>query len=163
MNEITKDNFHFFWGGKLSNWYPCHFQVAGVWYNCVEQQMMAKKAIKFKDINKYNRIMESKLPSEQKKLGRRVKNFDQDEWSRASRNVVYEGCYAKFSQSEELKVHLLDTGDRILVEASPYDCIWGIGLSMDDPKATDPAQWRGENWLGETLMKVRAYLISLSL
>ena len=155
MDGLVKGNFHFFWGGKLSNWHPCHFRVAGVWYNSVEQYMMARKALLFDDFHRYDRIMEIKEPSEQKQQGRRVKGYTDEKWHRYSRDVVYEGCYAKFSQSEELKKYLISTGDKILVEASPHDHIWGIRLSMDDPRAMDPNQWQGTNWLGEVLMHVR--------
>jgi len=155
MDELVKGDFHFFWGGQLSNWHLCHFRVADVWYNSVEQQVMARKALLFDDFDRFDRIMETAAPSEQKKIGRRVKNFDKNKWNRFSREIVYEGCYAKFSQSKELGKYLISTGNKILVEASPYDCIWGIGLNMNDPKAMDPDQWRGKNWLGETLMRVR--------
>jgi hypothetical protein len=93
-------------------------------------------------------------PKEQKALGRQVKNFNVDKWNIIAKDIVYIGCYAKFSQNESLKQMLLETeGD--LVEASPYDKIWGIGLSSDQPEARNRNTWNGTNWLGEVLTKVR--------
>ncbi len=88
-------------------------------------------------------------------MGRRIRNFDSVRWNRVCRGIVYTGNLAKFTQSEKLAAELLATTDKVIVEASPLDCIWGIGLGEDNPKASDPAQWRGTNWLGIALMQVR--------
>lgn len=154
---MTKGPFVFFYGGILSQWYPCTFQIDGVKYNCAEQYMMAEKARLFGDQEILEKIMSSKNPREQKKYGRKVKNFDEKKWNSVAKDIVYKGNYAKFSQN-------IDSGDigyiffntpGTFVEASPYDTIWGIGIGMDDPRINDPSQWRGTNWLGEVLTKVR--------
>lgn len=148
------DTMVLFYGGYFSQWYCNKFTVDGVVYNCAEQYMMAMKADYFGDNDTKERIMNTKDPSEQKSLGRQVSNFDKEAWDAVSRGFVYKANMAKFSDPK-LKKELLDTGDREIVEASPYDKIWGIGLSVNDPRAEHKKQWRGTNWLGEVLMKVR--------
>lgn len=143
-----------FYGGPFSQWYPSTFEIDGVLYNTAEQFMMAMKADYFGDHETKEKILATNNPSEQKALGRQVSNFDKEAWDAVSRGYVYQANMAKFS-IEKLKKILLDTEDRELVEASPYDKIWGIGLGVDDPKSLDKTQWRGTNWLGEVLMKVR--------
>jgi ribA/ribD-fused uncharacterized protein len=150
-----EDNFVLFWGGPFSNWYPSEFIHGGVDYNCGEQFMMQKKALYFGDTETANLIMQETSPREQKALGRKVKNFDAAAWDTVCQDIVYEGLLEKFSQNPELKDVLLDTGDRIIVEASPYDTIWGIGLGEHDPRALDQSQWRGKNYLGNVIMRVR--------
>jgi len=152
MNE---DQFEFFYGGPFSQWYPCRFRVGNVTYNCTEQYMMAQKALFFADIDAHIKIMGTDSPSKQKSIGRTIKNFNVPAWNTVCRKIVYEGNLAKFSQNEFLKEELLDTGDKEIVEASPYDTIWGIGLAENDPKCLDKTQWRGLNLLGQALMQVR--------
>lgn len=148
-------NYHFFYGSFLSQWHACKFVVHGVHYNNAEQYMMAAKAYHFSDIGNMRKIMDSESPRDQKAYGRMVKNFNADAWNEIARDVVFRGNYAKFSQNKQLLSQLLETGDKELVEASPYDRIWGIGLSMSDPDRFDKSKWKGTNWLGETLTRVR--------
>jgi ribA/ribD-fused uncharacterized protein len=155
---VAKDDFYFFWSGPFSQWAIRPMTISGVEYNCCEQYMMASKAAIFADNWAYDEIMKEKDPSKQKALGRQVKHFDKDIWDDACRGVVYLGNYYKFTQHEPLKKMLELTGDKIIVEASPYDRVWGIGLSASDPRALDRAQWRGTNWLGEAIMEVRLAL-----
>lgn len=150
----TTDTMVLFYGGPFSQWYASKFTIDGITYNTAEQFMMAMKADYFGDDEAKFKIMNTNDPSEQKALGRQVKNFDKEAWDAVSRGYVYQANMAKFSHPQ-LKQFIIDTGDRILVEASPYDKIWGIGLAVDDPKALDKNNWRGTNWLGEVLMKVR--------
>ena len=154
MDTVT-DDFVLFWRGPFSQWYEGQFILEGVTYNCAEQFMMAQKALFFDDSESYEKIMATKSPHEQKAIGRKVKNFDVEKWKPVCEDIVYSGSYAKYDQNSDLKKILLDTGDRVLVEASPYDKVWGIGLSQSDPKALDPAQWEGMNLLGIALMRVR--------
>lgn len=162
--RYIKDDFVFFWGhtgagkGCLSQWYPSPFVIGGVCYNCAEQYMMAEKARVFGDEKACEKIMASYNPMDMKKQGRRVRNFNSYVWDVNCRDVVVRANLAKFSQNPNLKEFLLSTGDRILVEASPYDTIWGIGLPADNPDAVNPARWRGENRLGFALMEVRDML-----
>ena len=117
--------------------------------------MMHQKAILFNDNEHGQQIMNETNPKRIKSLGRKVQNFDDEIWTAKARDVIYQGNLAKFSQNESLKEELLQTGDAIIAEASPYDRRYGIGLGKSDRRALDPAQWRGKNWLGEAIMKVR--------
>lgn len=146
--------FAFFWNGPFSQWHPAKFVVDGKEYNCAEQYMMAEKARLFGDVATEKLIMNASTPREQKALGRKVKNFNVGVWEKVAKDIVYKGNHAKFTQNRKLKEELLATVGT-LVEASPYDTIWGIGLREDDPKALSRDTWRGTNWLGEVLTKLR--------
>lgn len=152
-----QNGFVLFWGGPFSQWYPQEIEIDGVKYNCCEQYMMAEKARMFGDTEILEYIMKAKDPRDQKKGGRLVKNFNPQMWDLLSRDVVFRANLAKFSDPE-LKKILLGTANEEIVEASPYDKIWGIGLGENDPRALDKSQWQGTNWLGEVLMKVRETL-----
>jgi hypothetical protein len=159
MSDVTeRDGFVFFWNGWPSQWHPADFTIDGVAYTCAEQFMMAEKARLFGDDEVLRQILATASPREQKALGRNVRGFEEERWTAACREVVYRGNVGKFSQNADLKALLLATGDKTLVEASPTDRIWGIGLAADDRRATDRSAWRGKNWLGEALMRVRAEL-----
>eukprot|EP01089_Gocevia_fonbrunei_P023363 TRINITY_DN981_c0_g1_i1.p1 TRINITY_DN981_c0_g1~~TRINITY_DN981_c0_g1_i1.p1 ORF type:complete len:178 (-),score=31.46 TRINITY_DN981_c0_g1_i1:54-587(-) len=149
------DKFVFFWKGWPSQWYSAKFSVDGDNYVCAEQYMMAEKARLFKDEDTREKILAKASPKAHKALGRSVKNFDQTVWEENAVKIVAQGNRYKFNQHPELKQKLLNTGDRILVEASPLDKIWGIGLAADDPRALNQKKWLGKNWLGEALMTVR--------
>jgi ribA/ribD-fused uncharacterized protein len=149
-----QNGFVLFWGGPFSQWYPHEMEIDGVKYNCCEQYMMAEKARMFVDVDALEAIMKTKDPKKQKAYGRGVKNFVPQMWDLVSKDVVFRANLAKF-QDPELQKFLFSFGNEEIVEASPYDKIWGIGLGEDDPRALDKAQWLGMNWLGEVLMKVR--------
>jgi hypothetical protein len=117
--------------------------------------MMCSKALLFNDLETSYKIMDSRNPYEHQQLGRRVKNFDLDKWNEHARDIVYTGNYARFTQNEDDKELLLSTGNKQIVESSPVDKIWGIGLAATDPRALNRATWRGTNWLGEVLTQVR--------
>lgn len=124
-------------------------------YNCSEQFMMFGKAMVFKDKIIGDKILRSTSPKTHKSLGRKVSNFDADIWSITSVEIVTLGNYLKFTQNNTLKNILSDTGDSILVEASPYDKLWGVGIKFDNKKIYDKTKWKGLNLLGEILMSVR--------
>ena len=162
--EWTKDDFVFFWGhrkgkkiGKtcFSQWYEIEFEVDGHRYNCAEQYMMAQKAWLFKDIEIFSKIINATDPKEIKALGREVKNFDPKIWNQHKFEIVVTGNLGKFGENSELKELLLSTCDKILVESSPYDKIWGIGMKEGTPGIENPVNWKGENLLGFALMEVR--------
>ncbi len=142
----------------LSQWFMRDFVVDGVRYASAEHYMMAAKARVFSDKAALARVLEARTPAEAKKIGREVRNYDNATWGRARFSAVVEGNVAKFGQNADLRTFLLATGDRVLVEASPRDRIWGIGMGASNPDAQDPKKWRGQNLLGFALMEARARL-----
>lgn len=142
----------------LSQWSPEGFTVDDVRFTSAEHYMMWSKAILFGDTASAERILASGHPRDAKTLGGRVTPFDQRTWDEHRFEIVVAGNLAKFRQHPELGAFLAGTGERVLVEASPMDRIWGIGLTREDPRAADPARWRGHNLLGFALMEVRARL-----
>jgi len=159
-----KLNFLFFWGHTVkdeitkacfSQWFPFEFEEGGIIYKTAEHFMMAGKARLFNDNETLEEILTSENPKQAKNLGRKVKNFDAQLWEENKYGIVKNGNFLKFSQNEKLKDFLLSTHDEILVEASPYDRIWGIGMLETDPKSQNPSLWNGENLLGFALMEVR--------
>ena len=161
MANNQKDIFHFFWSGNsvFSQWHKSSFTDEDEQkYVTCEQYMMAQKAKLFNDMKAYEEILKTASPKKCKSLGRKVKGFDEKTWCEHREQIVYNGNLLKFSQNPDLKKILLDTGDKIIVEASPYDKIWGIGIRENNPNATNPAKWRGLNLLGKALSKVRTEL-----
>ncbi|SHE75766.1 NADAR family protein [Streptoalloteichus hindustanus] len=159
----------FFWGHQpprsggvgpscLSQWWPAPFEVDGVRYRTAEHYMMARKAALFGDERAAERIVAAEHPAQAKEIGRLVRGFDEELWAAHRFGIVVDGNLAKFGQNPELRAYLLGTGDRVLVEASPLDRVWGIGLAADDERANRPEAWRGPNLLGFALMAVRAQL-----
>jgi ribA/ribD-fused uncharacterized protein len=157
--ERAVEKFTFFWSGPFSNWAPSPFTLDGVSYNCTEQHMMAEKARMFGDTKILDMIMNAVDPREQKRYGRNVQNFVKEKWDAVARDIVFKGCYAKFTQNPDLMRALLATAGTTLVEASPKDTIWGIGLEKTDHRAQNRSTWLGTNWLGEVLTKVREKII----
>jgi ribA/ribD-fused uncharacterized protein len=165
----TETKYLFFWGhtpkqkGEVdkscfSQWFPAAFEVAGDTYTTAEHWMMAEKARLFGNEEVRQRILAAKHPAEAKKLGREVTGFNPQVWDEQKYDLVQAGNYQKFSQHRPLKEYLLNTGSRVLVEASPVDAIWGTGLATDHPDAMQPAKWPGQNLLGFALMEVRDQL-----
>ena len=144
--------------GFLSNWYLSDFQIDGITFTSMEQYMMYKKAVCFKDENIAKQILAEKNVAKIKELGRLVSGYDEHIWNGVRQIIIYEGLLAKFSQNEFLKGRLLDTKNSILAECAVKDRIWGIGLSMTDPKRLIPSEWKGQNLLGYALMMVRGRL-----
>ncbi|WP_199832454.1 NADAR family protein [Streptomyces pactum] len=142
----------------LSQWWPSPFTVAGVEYATAEHWMMAGKARLFEDAEAERRVLAAEHPAEAKKAGRLVRGFDESVWERERFRIVVEGSVHKFAADPALRGFLVSTGDRVLVEASPVDRVWGIGLAANDEAATDPKRWRGPNLLGFALMTARQRL-----
>lgn len=141
--------------GYLSNWYHSDFMVDGMKFSSMEQFMMYRKAVCFHDNLIAKQILETEDVAAIKALGREVSNYDDHVWNGVRQITVYEGLLAKFSQNDDLKKKLTSTGNAILAECAVRDRIWGIGLSMHDPRRMNPKQWNGKNLLGYTLMMVR--------
>ncbi|WP_190201649.1 NADAR family protein [Streptomyces djakartensis] len=165
----AKIRYLHFWGHRprpdgrigascLSQWWPAPFSVDGVEYATAEHWMMAGKARLFEDPVAERAVLAAAHPAEAKRAGRLVRGFDEEIWERERFRIVVEGSVHKFAAHPELRGFLLSTGDRVLVEASPVDRVWGIGLAADDEAASDPARWRGPNLLGFALMEARERL-----
>lgn len=175
----------YFWFGPFSNWFkPCYFSgqdalgellprlrhrdwkipaeshpstvlIANHRFHCGEQWMMAIKAWIFGDDRRLKAILQAWEPKEHKSLGRSVSDFDPEIWEDISVDVVVSGSISRFGSNSAILSELLATGDRVLVEGSPYDRVWGVGLKFDDPKIEDPRNWRGRNLLGVALVEAR--------
>jgi ribA/ribD-fused uncharacterized protein len=159
----------FFWGhrpqpeggpgaGCLSQWWPAAFTVDGYEFATAEHYMMWRKAMLFGDGEIAGQVLTAAHPRRAKDLGRQVRGFDQHLWEQQRFDIVVDGSVAKFGQHESLRAYLLGTGERVLVEASPTDRVWGIGLAASDERAADPSAWRGSNLLGFALMRARQIL-----
>lgn len=163
---MSNSNPIFFWGYKgnsskkvLSNWYPCTFKShSGITFSSVEQYIMYHKAILFNDFKMSKEIMECSDLKLIKQKGEMVRNFNQYIWEDNAKKIVYDGCLLKFSQNQELLNFLLSTEYRLLVQANPYDKIWGIGMDEIEASKTPQHKWKGKNWLGECLVQVRETL-----
>lgn len=176
LEQLKKDydsgkklKFLFFWGHQphpngevtsscFSQWWVAPFTVDGHSYPTAEHWMMAEKARLFQDDEMLEKILLAQSPAQAKKFGRQVRGFDQAAWEGKRLEIVVQGNLHKFNQHPDLKNFLLNTKQRVLVEASPRDTIWGIGLSAKNERAAVPAQWRGKNLLGFALMEVRDLL-----
>lgn len=161
--------FTFFWGHQpakssgltkscFSQWWESEFTTNGCKFPTAEHYMMHRKALLFGDFTTAGAILTAATPRTAKDLGRKVHGYKEDTWRLHREEIVYTGNLLKFSQSPELKSFLLSTGDHVLVEASPVDTIWGIGLAAGTVESLEPASWPGLNLLGFALMKVRETL-----
>jgi ribA/ribD-fused uncharacterized protein len=169
---VTRDGgqpkYLLFWGhqptaggvgkGCLSQWWPAAFTVDGVSYPSAEHYMMAAKARLSGDGEAAGKILAAPHPGAAKALGRQVRGFEEQLWAEHRFDVVVAGNMAKFGQHRQLRDFLAGTGSRVLVEASPRDRVWGIGLAADDERAESPERWPGLNLLGFALMEVRHQL-----
>lgn len=164
----TTPEYLFFWGHRakpntvtkacFSQWWPSKFSVDGQTYETAEHWMMAHKAELFGANEILSKILQNADPGAAKGLGRKVKNFDAKTWNANKLNIVIEGNLHKFQQNEPLRNFLLATKGKVLVEASPVDRIWGVGLAVDDNDILSPEKWKGLNLLGYALMTVRDLL-----
>lgn len=165
----TTDTHVYFVNGPFSQWEEAAFMENGEIFNCAEQYMMAGKARYFGDEATRKKIMSVgvplgkpfsfEIPKAQKALGREVKPFVLEQWTKeVACDIVTRGNILKFTQNPDIRKLLVETDDRYLVEGASYDPVWGVGLAWDDPLILDERNWKGTNWLGECLMKVRSIL-----
>ena len=144
--------------GYLSNWYKSPFELDGVRFSSAEQYIMYRKCVIFGDDASAGAVLASEDPAEQQAIGRRAAGYIDKVWAGMRQQAAYRGLYAKFSQNDDLKKRLLDTGDAWLVECAHSDTVWACGLRLDDEARFDAENWRGQNLLGSTLMQVREAL-----
>ena len=170
VNDGFQPEYLFFWGHTphtpnqpdqacLSQWFPAAFEIDGVLYPTAEHWMMAEKARLFDDQEALHAIVQAEHPAEAKKKGRSVRNFNEQRWRQQRFNIVVRGNRAKFQQHPRLAQFLLATQPCILVEASPVDQIWGVGLAANHTDACQPKRWNGLNLLGFALMQVRSTML----
>ncbi len=165
VNRGKKVKYIFFWGhrqsGKditktcFSQWYASPFKIGVHQFATAEHCMMYGKAKLFGDTEAMEKALQAKNPGAVKAVGRSVKGFENAVWDANKFDLVVKANLAKFSSNEDLRAFLVNTGKRVLVEASPHDKIWGIGLTEDNDAALNPNLWKGENLLGFALMEVR--------
>ena len=164
-----RPGFLFFWGHRasadgsigrscLSQWFASSFEVDGCHYPTAEHYMMVRKAELFGDHERLNQILRTNKPADAKALGREVTGFSNDAWEAQRWQIVVDANTHKFKSNPRLLAFFLGTAPLVLVEASPIDPIWGIGLDAKSPDAVRPSQWPGLNLLGFALMEVRENL-----
>ena len=167
--EGERFDYTFFWGHQkskdgsitkscFSQWWPSPFSAHEIQFATAEHYMMYRKALLFGDAVAAEAVLKAATPKEAKALGRKVRGYDEGTWLRNREEIVYSGNLLKFSQNDSLSTFLLSTGDSILVEASPVDPIWGIGLAEGSVDALFPERWPGLNLLGFALIQVRGEL-----
>lgn len=153
-----RKDFLFFWGNDpdkpYSQWYPSPFQQGGNVFHTAEHWMMYHKAITFHDVEAAQTILGNSDPAFAKRQGRLLKEYNDDIWNKIKYHIVRQGNVLKFSLPQ-FKPILLATGEQILVEASPFDKVWGIGLGVEDEDCANPENWKGENLLGYAIMEAR--------
>jgi hypothetical protein len=158
MERVT-DTHVFFWGSEFSNWYLCKFDYQGMRFYNSEQAFMWEKARFFGDSEIAGQIINNGHdPKRAKKLGRLVSNFNAEKWIKVGYKYMVDINFQKYASNSDLRELLLSTGDKTIVEASPSDTIWGIGIHWSDDRVLDESKWRGKNLLGKALMEVRKLL-----
>ncbi len=171
INKGASYQFHLFYGHKesvdgavtdscFSQWFPADFEIDDIRYKTAEHFMMAEKARLFEDKDALSDILACATPREAKALGRKVRGFDEQVWHERRFAIVMQANRAKFTQNEGFKKRLLSTAPKVLVEASPRDRIWGIGMGQSNIDAHNPHKWRGRNLLGFALTRVRDEITS---
>lgn len=162
--HFESDQYVFFWSGPFSNWDVGNFDMLvngeSITFNCSEQAMMFFKAMTFNDFSSAKKVMKTKSPRDQKALGRKVDGFVQEVWEAKALELFPEVLAAKFEQVPGYKEILLGTGTKTIVEASPFDAVWGIKMGVNNPDILDESKWQGKNLLGICLMKARDLLLS---
>lgn len=174
VNKGESVDYLLFWGHQhdldnpekvdrpcLSQWYDNNssFTVLHERYRTAEHWMMTHKARLFEDDEMVDRILRARTAAKARKLGRLVQPYEEKKWMAKARDIVIEGNYHKFGQNPKLKDYLLSTGDKVLVESTPLDTLWGTGFNRSHRSAAQPAEWKGKNWMGFALMEVRDMLV----
>ena len=153
------DKYVFFWGGPFSNFAPIEggIEFDGFRFPTSEHVFMYIKAKMFRDDEIAEQIKNAPDPKTAKNLGRKVREFNEKVWEQRRINAMKTAVQHKFDASPEFRNELLKEKyrNKTFVEASPYDCVWGIGMPMEDPNVNNEHEWRGLNLLGNILTKLR--------
>lgn len=159
-DATIENGYILFWGGCFSNFYPCKIVYKDHEFNCSEQLFMWQKALYFNDNETAEEILKAKGPKEAKKLGKKVKGFNDVEWRKGREYAMRVAVYEKFNQNDDLFNELIDEKyDNLqFVEASPMDSIWGIGYDAAHAFDVIEDMW-GQNLLGKIINEVREDLI----
>lgn len=162
--ERITDTHAYFWGSIFSNWYPSKFEYNGIEFLNSEAALMYAKAMIFDDLNHSIEILntENHDPRKVKKLGRKVVGYDDDLWAENRYELMVDILKSKFSQNPDMLDILLSYEDKTIVEASPYDGIWGVKLHWSDDLILNEANWNGQNLLGLALMEVRDHFLLMT-
>lgn len=155
VNLEGNPQYVLFWDGIYSQWHPSPFTVGGIEYLTAEHWMMARKAETFNDQESLREVLGTHSPAVAKSVGRKIKNYDDSLWAKVKFEHVVIGNVHKFNQNPRLFEQMKNDAGKVLVEASPYDKQWGIGLGEDDPRALDVYTWQGLNLLGFACMVAR--------
>lgn len=155
--NVVTDTHMYFYTNYMSNWYICKFAdpITNVIFDNTEQAFMWYKANFFKDIETQLKLEKQMHPKDAKQLGREVKNYNEIGWECVRYGYMVYVNYLKYTQNDDLKQKLVSTENKILVEASKTDMVWGVGLAADDPRILDDKNWTGRNLLGKSIMDVR--------
>ena len=155
--NLETDTHFYFWTNWLSNWKICKIvdPITNLEFTSTEQIYMWYKAHFFNDADTRKQLEAKLTPKQAKDLGRVVKNYQDDLWECVRFDYMVYSNYLKYTQNPDLKEKLLATGEKVLVEASPYDKVWGVGLLASNPLILDDKNWTGRNLLGKSIMKVR--------
>lgn len=156
------NDYVFFFTHKdvFSNWYIAPFTETEPGYSetfcCVEQYMMWRKALLFKDHVIAAAILDHSMKRDDekgqayyKRMGRAVSGFNNDVWEEHRERIVMRGLCLKYTQNPDLYADLYLYQFKTFVEASPYDKVYGIGMGMYEAGVLNPANWKGQNLLGQ--------------
>ena len=160
--KIT-DKYVFFYKDWLSNYQATDFcfpsKATPIFtFTSTEQGFMYFKALYFNDYEKADEIYNTlNNPGLCRRLGRSVKGYDDECWSKIRYGIFNDLVYQKFLQDKKLQEKLLspEFDGKLFVEASPIDKIWGVGLDENDPLILDQKNWKGLNYLGQIITSVR--------
>ena len=138
----------------LSNHSPAPFTINKKDYNSSEQMFLSEKCITFGQTAAAQNIMCMDDPGKMVQEAKVCRGYN-EKWDMEQEDIMLTAILGKFTQNEEHEKFLLSTGDKILVEGSPYDSTWGVGLAFNDPAIDNSQNWKGDNLLGKALMTAR--------
>lgn len=160
-NGKEKLEFVFFWGGHYSQWAASPFYHDGNYFPTAEHFMMYHKCMAFKDTQRAQMVLDLEGPDQVKAVGRQIEAYTDAVWDAIRFDIVVMGNVLKFSQNPDFFEVMRNDCEKCIVEASPYDRIWGIGRSETDPNLDDVDEWDGLNLLGYAIMEARERLLGL--